>query len=388
MADALTAARALVPAARLEPAGWLRRTERSHLLRVRATGDAWSGPETLIVKLFAEAGEGWARESAALAAVPATAPTPALVAVGDDPPVVVMTDAGGGASLADVLLGDDAAAAGVAVEEFAAALARLHLSTGARDVRRAYAADLAARTGGTVSESAVPGYAARAVRDLASACDRLDVPVPDGALAALAEISDRLGPDGPAALTLADACPDNSIRQSDGYLLIDFEESEWRHIAWDLAYLTVPWPSCWCAHGLPAEVTRRAVACYRAALADELPYAATPDFDHDLTLATVAWDLISASWWIIPALAKEARLQDGTGPREDQPDRAPTGRAVIMHRLGDASRRSSSPQLGELAGLAGRLHDELARRWGEVPLDLAPAFRSGGSGGSGGSGRS
>ncbi|HET7012510.1 MAG TPA: hypothetical protein VFI65_01275 [Streptosporangiaceae bacterium] len=372
MTDALNAARTLVPAAGLESAGWLRRTERTQVLRVRATGSGWSGPDTLIVKLFPEPGEAWARESAALIAAPATAPMPELIAVGDDPPVVVMTDAGGGASLADVLLGDDATAAGRGVEDFAAALARLHLHTSAPNVRSAYAAELATRTGGAVAESAVPRYAARAVDDLALACDRLNVTVPDGALSALAEVPDRLGPDGPAALTLADACPDNSIRQRDGYLLIDFEEGEWRHIAWDAAYLVVPWPSCWCAHGLPAQVAGQALTRYRAELAAELPYAASPEFERDLALATVAWDLISASWWIMPALAKEARLRDGTGQNDDQPDRAPTGRAVILHRLGDASRRSASPELAELAR---RLHAELVRRWGDVPLELAPAWR-------------
>jgi hypothetical protein len=367
MADAIAAARALLPDAGIEHVEWLRRSGRSQVLRVRAEGPGWPEPQALIVKLFPDAGEAWARESAALTAAPASAPVPNLIAAGTDPALVVMTDAGSGPSLADVLLAGDPAAAGAAVEEFATALARLHLSTGGLRTRRAFAAELAARSGGTVVESAMPGAAARAVRDLAALCDRLEVPVPDGALAGLAEIPGRLGPDGPAALTHADACPDNSVRQAAGYVLIDFEEAEWRHIAWDAAYLTVPWPSCWCAYGLPAEVARRAVARYRAVLAEELPYAATSAFEHDLALATIAWDLITASWFLAAALIKEARLQNGTG----SPVNAPTGRAVIMHRLGNASRSSASPPLAELAG---RLHGELVRRWGQVPLALAPAW--------------
>ncbi|HEY3906701.1 MAG TPA: phosphotransferase [Streptosporangiaceae bacterium] len=365
--EAVGAVRALLPAARIEPVEWLRRTDRSAVLRVRAEGAGWPGPQALIVKLFPDAGEAWARESAALIAAPASAPVPDLIAAGADPPLVVMTDAGSGSSLADVLLARDATAAGTAVEEFATALARLHLSTSGQETRRAFAAELATRSGGTAAESVMPGYADRAVRDLAALCDQLEVPVPDGALAGLAEIPDRLGPDGPAALTLADACPDNSVRQGAGYVLIDFEEAQWRHIAWDAAYLTVPWPACWCAYALPAEVARRGVARYRAALADELPYAATSAFEHDLALATIAWDLISASWFLAAALIKEARFQNGTGSSVD----APTGRAVIMHHLGDASRSSVSPPLAELAR---RLHGELVRRWGEVPLALAPAW--------------
>jgi Phosphotransferase enzyme family len=150
--DALSAAAALLPDLCVEPAGTLRRSDRSEVLRVRVSGPGWPGPDTLIVKLFPDAGESWARESAALAAMPAAAPVPRPIAASADPPAIVMTDAGS----------------------------------------------------------------------------------------------------GPSALTLADACPDNSIRTTRGYLLIDFEEAEWRPVAWDVAYLTVPWPSCWCCFTLPA----------------------------------------------------------------------------------------------------------------------------------------
>jgi hypothetical protein len=95
----------------------------------------------LIVKVFPDAGEGWARESAALAAAPAGAPVPRLVAASADPAVVVMTDAGTGPSVAAVLPGGDAAEARTAVGRLAAAFAALHLSTqGARD---AFGAELA-----------------------------------------------------------------------------------------------------------------------------------------------------------------------------------------------------------------------------------------------------
>ena len=51
---------------------------------------------------------------------------------------------------------------------------------------------------------------------------------------------------------------------------------------------------------------------------DGLPYAATADFERDLALATVAWDLISASWFLAGALVKVATLHDGTGPWPDR----------------------------------------------------------------------
>jgi hypothetical protein len=361
--DALGAVGALLPGVRIEEAGTLRRTERSEVLRVRAVRPGGTGPEMLIVKVFPEAGEGWARESAALAAAPAGAPVPRLVAASADPAVVVMTDAGAGPSVAEVLLGDDAAEARTAVGRLAAALGTLHLST--RDVRDGFGAELAARSGGTVPESAMPGFVTGAVSALTGFCDQFGVQIPDGALPELADLPGRLSVAGPAALTLADACPDNNVRRGDGYVLIDFEEAEWRHIAWDIAYLTVPWPSCWCSFRLPADVTQHALARYRAAIAGQLAYADTPAFEQDVALATTGWAFVSVSWFLGAALGEDRPLHDAAAG-------LPTRRAVILHRLDNAR---NAPALPALAEFAARLRAELVLRWGEMPLGLAPAFR-------------
>jgi hypothetical protein len=44
---------------------------------------------------------------------------------------------------------------------------------------------------------------------------------------------------------------------------------------------------------------------------------------------------------------------------------------MIAHRLDEARRATELPALAELAG---RLHESLARQWGDVPLAYAPAF--------------
>ena len=54
------------------------------------------------------------------------------------------------------------------------------------------------------------------------------------------------------AFTPGDTCPDNDVQVADGLVLIDFEDAQWRHVVWDVAYLTVPFPSCWCSWRLPA----------------------------------------------------------------------------------------------------------------------------------------
>jgi hypothetical protein len=368
--DALSAAAAVLPDLRVEPAGTLRRSGRSEVLRVRVSGPGWPGPDTLIVKLYPDAGESWARESAALAAMPGTAPVPRLIAASADPPAIVMTDAGSGPSLATALLDGDAAQAAAATGQFAESLAALHLAT--QDAHDAFAAELAARSAGTVPPALMPALVTSAVGALDRYCAQLGVTVPPAVLTELADLPARLAGSGPSALTLADACPDNNVRTTRGYVLIDFEEAEWRPVAWDVAYLTVPWPSCWCCFTLPPGVTRQALDRYRSAAAGRLPYLGTPAFDHDVALATAGWAMVSSSWFLGRALGEDQAFDSGID-EIDEMGGLPMRRAVIAHRLATAQRTEVLPAL---ASLAGRLRAALIKRWGgESPLRPAPAFR-------------
>jgi hypothetical protein len=316
---------------------------------------------TLIVKTFAEPEPGWVRESAALAMMPPGAPAPRLVAAGRTPPMVVMEDLGAGTCVADALLGADPVAAADAVASWAVAIASLHRATlGACE---AFQAELRERARGTqLSESPLRENLEDAGRDLARHCAELDVAVPAGAFELLGSLAARLGGDGAAALTPADACPDNNVRVGDRLVLIDFEGAQWRHVAWDVAYLMIPWPSCWCAWRMPDPVAERAVAAYRSAVG--LPYVDSAEFGRDLAAAVVGWALMSTSWFLARAMANE--------PPSNPARVAPTRRAMILHRL-DVARRS--PEVPALAELAGRLRDALVARWGDLTLALAPAFR-------------
>ena len=366
MRDGLEDVRALLPGMTLTLIeGELGRSGRASVRRVLADSVA------LIVKTFTEPEPGWVRESAALSVMPPGAPAPRLVAAGRTPPVVVMEDLGTGTCVADALLGADPTVAADGVVLWAAAIASLHRATlGARE---AFRTELHDRARGThVTDSKLAENLDDAGRDLARYCAELDVEVPAGALEQLDGLAARLGGDGErgdgdrdgaAALTPADACPDNNVRVGDGLVLIDFEGAQWRHVAWDVAYLMMPWPSCWCAWRMPNAVAERAVAAYRAAA--NLSYVDSPEFDRDLAAAVAGWALMSTSWFLPRAMANEP-------PRPDRALIAPTRRAIILYRL-DVARRS--PELPALAELAGRLREALVARWGDVALALAPAFR-------------
>ena len=358
----LDAARALLPGVRLEPMGPLGGGERTSVERVRALYPDGAAA-SLVVKQYRSAGEGWVRESAALAVLPAGARGPRLIEAGDAPPVVILADEGDGPSVADALLGRDPDSAARAVVAWAEAIARLHAAT--RNVRAAFRGELAAREGDVhVSDAPTAARIEDAVRLLDRQCGGLGVRVPGGAFDELRELAHRLDGSGTAALTPADTCPDNDVLVGDDLVLLDFEDAQWRHVAWDVAYLTVPWPSCWCSWRLPEPVAAAAVSAYRAIAATAFPEVAEPVFERQVEAATVGWCMASAGAWLDVALAHDPPVT-GRGP-------TPTGRARLLHRL---ERAAASPELPATAELARRLLAGLVERWGAVPLAFAPAFR-------------
>ncbi|GAB2468176.1 phosphotransferase [Jatrophihabitans fulvus] len=382
MNDALAAVRALLPGEQLRDVAVLKAGDRTTVHRVEATDDGGS-VRSLVVKRYHEGTEGWLRETAALASVPGAVRVPAVVAVGVEPPVLVMEDLGDGAGLADALDGDDPAAADAAVMSWAEALAELQAATrGSREHFRAALADRSAalqRGDERFSEPEESSLASRlreAELVLDRVCGALGVRIPTGALTTLTGLSSRLGADaegGLAALTPADTCPGNTVRIGDRLVLIDFEDAQWRHLAWDLAYLLVPWPTCPNAWHLPDDTAWRAVAWYRENAAVAFPAVRGEAFGHDLGAAVAAWSLVTTSWSLEHLLGSDDLDEHDT----DRP--GPTRRALIMHRL----RRAAGPLtagagVDPLAELADGLWAALQHRWGDVPLDVAPAYRDGG----------
>jgi hypothetical protein len=363
VADDLDEARALLPGAILSPLAALGGSDRSAVRRARVTHSAGL-PATVVVKTFVHP-NAWARESAALAVLPAGAPAPRLIAAGASPPVVVMSDLGEGTNVGDALLGADPSAAASAVYAWIDAIADVHRATlGLRDTFRS---ELDARAEpGSEPLTSVGADLDKTINELRGTCGRLGVAVSEELADAFRAAAARLNNDAVSALSPSDACPDNNVFTADGGLaLIDFEHAEWRHVAWDVAYLRVPWPSCWCSWRLPDDVVEQAVARYRDALATQLPYVATPDFEHDLAAATDLWAVLYSSWFLPLTVAGDPVAAEGL----DSPRR----RALMLHRLDLVERTSMSP---EIAAFAGQLRKTLVDSWGEVPLDLAAAFRS------------
>jgi hypothetical protein len=140
-------------------------------------------------------------------------------------------------------------------------------------------------------------------------------------------------------------------------------------VAWEGAYLTVPWPTCWCCWQLPEEVTSRALDTWRAALEPAVPSVGGPDFAADLARTTIAWVFLSVAW-LLPAA-----IEGDPPPRNPAlVGRMPARRAMIQHRLGLAA-ALDTPVLPALRALAEQAQAAALAAWGWQELELAPAFR-------------
>lgn len=322
---------------------------------------------TVIGKLFTGSGESYVRESAALASLPSGLPVPMLLAEQQRPPLLLLNDIGTGPSVADALLGRDPSAAARAVSDWATAIGTLHVAT--LGAPGAFTAQLRRRADGPpLPVDPTAGLLDDAIASLGSRAALTGLRVPEGLRDELTELIRRLTDPACSALSPADACPDNNVRDDSGALrLVDFEGAAFRHVAWDVSYLTVPWPSCWCCWRLPAEVTSEAVDRYRATVRPVLPSADGDGFRQAVDRAAIGWAVITTAWFL-------ARAIDGDPPMTEG-DAAPRRRAFLLHRLRLAIPRANADDLPVTAATLAEWHESLTGRWGPVPLPLAPAFR-------------
>ena len=367
MDEISAAARRLLPGWRVQEAVTLEGSDRAVVQRLSVLDDH-GGQASVVAKLFTTAGEGPVREAAALSSLPPGLPVPRLLAEQAEPPLLVMTDAGAGPSVADALLCGDPGAAEAAVLDWAAALAAVH--TGTLGSAAVFTAEIGHRAGDLpVAIDPMAGLLADAAADLASRSDRTGVRVPPGLAEELAELDRRLTAPGHSALSPCDACPDNNVRSDSGELsLVDFEGAAFRHVAWDVAYLTVPWPSCWCCWRIPRHLTSAAVDRYRTIMRPALPWVGSASFWRALDRAVTGWAVISAGWFLPRAL-------DGDPPPADDRTIAPPRRSFLLHRLAQAIPGAERDDLPAVTMILKELHFRLLQLWGPQPLALAPAFR-------------
>ncbi|MBF4763076.1 phosphotransferase [Nocardioides islandensis] len=258
--------------------GGLGGSDRSNVHRVT------DGADTYVVKGYGGGSvASWARESVGLGVAGELGVAPRLLATAPDPPLVVMEDLGSAPDVAQHLLADDPRAADDALVAWARTLGLLHARTHAdrEATRRAFSraeASVAGRGPTDRFTLGVQGSLDDANRGWATNAEELAIPDPPD----VGVLAESLADPDHHALSPSDTCPDNNMLLADGCRLIDFEWAEVRHPAWDAAYLSVPWPTCWCSWRIPDDSADRAMDAYREEAARGIPYVGADAFLDDV----------------------------------------------------------------------------------------------------------
>lgn len=351
----------LLPGCEIRAVDRLQSSERTVVDRVCLVRPGADAPQQVILKQFAQTA-GFATEAGALSVLPAGAPAPELLAEDPIGRAIVMTDVGSGPSLADALLGESSEVAQAALCAWAETMAQIHRATSM--LARPFHAAVVERGGN--EEQVEPMN--RWLVTTPNAIEDSGLAVPPELHEELTAMAATLADPAWGVLSQGDACPDNNIITPAGLYLVDFEEAAFRHLAWDLAYLRVPWPSCWCAWNLPAASAEAATTHYLRALSDPTAGASPATLEDAVKVATLAFALIAAAWFLPSALQRDDTL--GT---PDLP--APSRRAAVLHRFTLAADTADSLGYQTTATAARSWADTLRQRWGPRTLPPNPAFR-------------
>ena len=260
--------------------------------------------------------------------------------------VVVMEDLGDVPTVRDRLFDFDAAAARVALEGLAEALGTVHRY--GHGLHPVFARGRAGPPRAEVEASQLQ----EALRVLPRVLSPIDVSVPEGVEALVAEAVQRLAAPGDAmALTHGDPHGGNALLSHRGVVLVDFEKAGRRHVLSDVVQWVVGPP-------LPVEVREAMLASWQRAVAPMWPaYGDVEALQEALQPLVVHRGLLTLAGMLTTLLEGDVELMSGFG-----------GRQVLLSVLSGLRWREDA-----LGVLAQRCLDALDTRWA-VPLPRYPAF--------------
>ena len=353
-------------------------SDHSVVLRVRVAANPFSLPRTLVLKrnlssFAADAPDPFAHEAASCQLLTAVQPAdpvgPELIAHDPEARLLVMEDLGRAATLAEKLLGSDPRAAERGLLAWARSLGRLHAVTAGRE------ADFGAlmrRLGPRTWHDPIAPDARQALAELPELlAAELGVHTPEASATRARATVRLLGGGGFRAFSPSDLCPDNNLVTNHGVRFLDFEWGCIRDVTLDVAYLRVPFPSCWCVFRLPAGMADAMLAAWRAETVDVWPALADDDVLLPRLLdAQLLWVWLS-TWWLMP------RGGEPDLPVGQHAGISPSRGAALVDRwerlAGDC--RATEPALAEhAAAVAAALRTHF-----DVPdpaLPPFPAFRA------------
>lgn len=346
-------------------------SERSVVLRVRVAESPFALARTLVLKRYVKPGvrgpgASYLREAVSYQLFTALSADdrmcPELFAHDGDSQLLVLEDLGRAPTLAGKLHGDDARAAERALLSWAHSLGRLHATTAGRE------ADFDAllrRLSRDPASDPIAAEGPAAIAELPTLlATHLGVATPAEAVARAIDTRALLDTSRHRAFSPSDSCPDNNLLTGGGVRFLDFEGGCVRNILFDAAYLRVPFPSCWCAYGLPAGMTDAMLAAWRAEVR-----VMWPDLDDDAVLLPALFDAQLYWVWL-------TTWQFLCADRHADTSRRALVLSTRWRHLADQAARGGSGAGGAVAEHAGTVGKALRALSGSASdLPLYPAFR-------------
>jgi len=351
-------------------------SERSIVLRVRAASH-FALPRTLVLKRYVlpvgdEPADSFVREAVSYQLFTSLAAEdrvcPELFAHEGSHRLLVLEDLGRAPTLAGKLMGDDARGAERALLSWAHSLGRLHATTAGREPD--FDA-LQRRLGPPRSKDPLAADGPTALDELP---DLLETELGVATSAAARECAERtknlLGAERQRAFSPSDSCPDNNLITSRGVRFLDFEGGCVRSIMFDAAYLRVPFPSCWCAFGLPTGMTTAMLAGWRAEVR-----AVWPELDDDTVLLPRLLD--AQLFWVWFTTWQLLTTPDLEGcPHAARSIETPSRPVVLAARWRRLAEAAVAVGADPVAAHADAVVRALKSHFdGDLSLPLYPAFR-------------
>jgi hypothetical protein len=270
----------------------------------------------------------------------------------------LMEDLGEGESLADRLCGNSALMATSALFAYTRSLGMMAKAT--RGKLSGWEA--LRRTKGATSSGLIPEAETweKCFVTFTQICQRLGVTPPETITEESRRIYEMLeNPGDYLAFTPSDCCPDNHFLRGDKVVFFDCEFAGMRHALLDLAYITVPFPTCWCTNRLPEGMPEKLIEVYQT------EYLGDEYFMEYLLYATTYWTVVTLSKNLEKWLDKD-----------NDWGLASVHQRFLLRLENVVNFPDAAVLLPGITTIVGTLYTTLQQRWSDMePMPLYPAFR-------------
>lgn len=271
---------------------------------------------------------------------------PKLIAADFQHSVVAMEDLGEHETLFEPLQRQDPDAAAQAMLSFTRGMARLHGSSVGKEELFSRCVD------GGVTRCTPFSPFEKGMQQCSEFARTAGVTVPKSVDDATAAVLDYFaGSQDRMVFTPGDVGPGNQFVLDQGLSVFDFEYAAYRHVAIELANITMSFPMAWTTSELPADLVDELTDTY---------FAHAGDFGHLPDQERRRLREFGEVWWTFASIGADL----GIALQEDYQWGLASCRSRHLHKLDALVRRADpSPSIQALSGFAADMHGLLGSLW-------------------------